>query len=37
MSIETEIDVCITKCGKGYREWYVGVAANPDQTVIPRA
>ena len=34
MSIETEIDVCITKCGKGYREWYVGVAANPDQRLF---
>ena len=34
MSIETEIDVCITKCGKGYREWYVGVAANPDERLF---
>ena len=28
MSIETEIDVCINKCGKGYRDWYVGITAN---------
>ena len=34
MSIETEIDVCITKCGKGYREWYVGVADNPDERLF---
>ena len=34
MSIEAEIDVCITKCGKGYREWYVGVAANPDERLF---
>ena len=34
MSIETEIDGCITKCGKGYREWYVGIAANPDQQLF---
>jgi hypothetical protein len=34
MSIESEIDLCINKCGKGYREWYVGVAANPDQRLF---
>ncbi len=34
MSIETEIDGRIHKCGKGYREWYVGVAANPDQRLF---
>jgi hypothetical protein len=34
MSIETEIDVCINKFGKGYREWYVGVAANPDKRLF---
>jgi len=34
MSIETEIDVCINKCGKGYREWYVGVAVNPDKRLF---
>ena len=34
MSIETEIDGCISKCGKGYREWYVGVASNPDQRLF---
>lgn len=34
MSIETEIDVCINKCGKGYREWYVGVANNPDKRLF---
>ena len=34
MSIENEIDGCIVKCGKGYREWYVGVAANPDERLF---
>jgi hypothetical protein len=34
MSIETEIDGCINKCGKGYREWYVGIADNPDQRLF---
>jgi len=34
MSIEAEIDICITKCGKGYREWYVGTTSNPDQRLF---
>jgi hypothetical protein len=34
MGIEAEIDVRINKCGKGYREWYVGIAANPDQRLF---
>ena len=34
MSIETEIDLRINKCGKGYREWYVGVAADPGQRLF---
>jgi len=34
MSIETEIDLRINKCGKGYREWYVGITANPDQRLF---
>jgi len=34
MSIETEIDVRIAKYGKGYREWYVGIAANPGQRLF---
>ena len=34
MSIEAEIDGCIIKCGKGYREWYVGVAADPSERLF---
>ena len=34
MGIESEIDGRINKCGKGYREWYVGTAANPNQRLF---
>ncbi len=34
MGIESEIDNRIHKCGKGYREWYVGIAANPNQRLF---
>jgi hypothetical protein len=34
MSIEMEIDHRIHKCGKGYREWYVGTAADPDERLF---
>ncbi|MBF0505041.1 MAG: hypothetical protein HQL14_08070 [Candidatus Omnitrophica bacterium] len=34
MGIEAEIDGRIHKCGKGYREWYVGTTADPNQRLF---
>ncbi|MCX5680824.1 MAG: hypothetical protein NT079_00795 [Candidatus Omnitrophica bacterium] len=34
MSCEAEIDNRIHKSGKGYHDWYVGVAVNPRQRLF---
>lgn len=34
MNIEQEFDACINRSKAGYREWYVGLAANPQERLF---